>query len=74
MKDDFEFMERITHNLEAHKAASKVLGVSEDADQNYLKKAYRKASMKYHPDHNPHDADAAKKFARQMCLRIISRR
>jgi len=27
MKDDFEFMERITHNLEAHKAASKVLGV-----------------------------------------------
>jgi len=67
MKDDFEFMERITHNLEAHKAASKVLGVSEDADQNYLKKAYRKASMKYHPDHNPHDPDASKKFALVKC-------
>ena len=67
MKDDFEFMERITHNLEAHKAASKVLGVSEDADRNDLKKAYRKASMKYHPDHNPHDSDASKKFALVKC-------
>jgi len=67
MKDDFEFMERINHDLEAHKAASKVLGVSEDADQNDLKKAYRKASMKCHPDHNPHDPDASKKFALVKC-------
>jgi len=67
MKDDFEFMERITRDLEAHKAASKVLGVSEDADGNVLKKAYRKASMQYHPDHNPHDPDANKKFALVKC-------
>ena len=67
MKDDFEFMERISRDLEARKAASKILGVSEDADQNDLKKAYRKASMKYHPDHNPHDPDAAKKFALVKC-------
>jgi len=67
MKDDFEFMERITADLEARKAACKVLGVSEDADKNDLKKAYRKASMKYHPDHNPDDADAAKKFVLAKC-------
>jgi len=67
MKEDFEFMERITRDLEARKAASKVLGVSEDADGNVLKKAYRKASMKYHPDHNQDDADAAKKFALVKC-------
>jgi len=67
MKDDFEFMERITRDLEARKAACKVLGVFEDADKNDLKKAYRKASMKYHPDHNQDDADAAKKFVLVKC-------
>jgi len=67
MKDDFEFMERITRDLGARKAACNVLGVSEDADKNDLKKAYRKASMKYHPDHNQNDADAAKKFVLVKC-------
>jgi hypothetical protein len=67
MKDDFEFMERITRDLDTRKAACKVLGVSEDADKNDLKKAYRKASMKYHPDHNQDDADAAKKFLLVKC-------
>jgi hypothetical protein len=67
MKEDFDFMERISRDLEARKAACKVLGVSEDADGNVLKKAYRKASMKYHPDHNPHDPDANKKFALVKC-------
>jgi hypothetical protein len=67
MKDDFEFMERITRDLRVRNAACKVLGVSEDADGNVLKKAYRKASMKYHPDHNPHDPDSSKKFALVKC-------
>jgi hypothetical protein len=67
MKEDFEFMERITRDLEARKAAFKILGVSEDADKNDLKKAYRKASMKYHPDHNQDDPDANKKFALVKC-------
>ena len=67
MKDDFEFMERITRDLEARKAACKVLGVSEDADKTVLKKAYRKASIKYHPDHSQDDADAAKKFVLIKC-------
>ena len=67
MKDDFEFMARITRDLEARKAACRILGVSEDADQNDLKKAYRNASMKCHPDHNQHDPDANKKFALVKC-------
>ena len=29
-----------------------VLGVSRDADESTIKKAYRKLAMKYHPDHN----------------------
>ena len=67
MKDDFEFMERITRDLAARKAACKILGVSEDADKKNLKKAYRKVSMKCHPDHNQDDADAAKKFLLVKC-------
>jgi len=67
MKGDFEFMERITRDLEARKAACKVLEVSQDADKSELKKAYRKASMKYHPDHNQDDPDANKKFALVKC-------
>ena len=39
-----------------------VLGVSKDADDATLKKAYRKVAKKYHPDVNPGDADDEKKF------------
>jgi len=39
-----------------------ILGVSEDADADEVKKAYRKAAMKYHPDRNKGDAEAEEKF------------
>ena len=39
-----------------------VLGINKDASADEIKKAYRKAAMKYHPDRNPGDKEAEEKF------------
>ena len=39
-----------------------VLGVSRDADEAAIKKAYRKLAKKYHPDTNVGNAQAEEKF------------
>ena len=65
--DDYEFGERINRDLQARRAARKILDVQEGADTKALKKAYRRASLKYHPDHNPNDSDAHKRFLLIKC-------
>ena len=47
---------------EAKRDYYEVLGVPKDADAAALKKAYRALAKKYHPDSNPGDAEAEKKF------------
>ncbi len=67
MKHDPDFMEKITEDIESRKAARKILGVSETADKKELKEAYRKAAVKYHPDHNENTRESNKKFALIKC-------
>jgi molecular chaperone DnaJ len=39
-----------------------ILGVAKSADEEEIKRAYRRMAMKYHPDRNPSDAEAEARF------------
>jgi len=40
----------------------RILGVTESAAEEELKRAYRQAALRYHPDRNPHDREAEARF------------
>jgi len=43
------------------------LGVEEDAEEQAVKKAYRRACLKYHPDRRPTEENSHKKFLLVQC-------
>jgi preprotein translocase subunit Sec63 len=67
MKDDPNFMARIGLDRAARKAARRILDVAEDADQEQLKRAYRIAAIRYHPDHNGGTEEANRMFTLVKC-------
>ena len=66
-RDDWEFMERISLDMETRRMACKVLEVDETADSKELKRAYRRVAVKFHPDKNLQDPDANRRFALIKC-------
>lgn len=40
----------------------RILGVKKDATEDEIKKSYRKVAKKHHPDANPGDKEAERKF------------
>jgi hypothetical protein len=67
MKHDINFMNKINRDIEARKAASRILRVEETANAEELKKAYHRAAVKCHPDHNDGSPEANKRFTLIKC-------
>ena len=57
------FATAVPHSrMPSEKNYYKILGVEKDADENQIKKAYRKAAIIHHPDKNRDDEQAEERF------------
>ena len=60
-------MDAINREIESRRAACRILEVGELSDKRELKKAYRRAAAKYHPDHNGNTPEANQRFVLVQC-------
>jgi DnaJ-domain-containing protein 1 len=65
MDDDFQ--RRLRQEAQARQVARRVLGVGEDADLEAIRRAWRRACLRYHPDRNPDDEDAERRLILVNC-------
>ncbi|MEW6515519.1 MAG: J domain-containing protein [candidate division FCPU426 bacterium] len=65
--EEEKFQEVLQDELRAREAACSLLGVQPGAGTEVLKAAYRRAAMTQHPDRNPGDSAAARKFILIKC-------
>ena len=68
MKTDEERFDEITRrDRRARQEACRILGVAGAADERTVKKAYRRACLRYHPDRRPTEKNAHRKFLLVQC-------
>ncbi len=65
--DDYGFQERVRREMERKEIARRILGVAVGASAHELKSAWRRACKENHPDRNPEDPDAGRRFAAVNC-------
>jgi len=60
--DEFDYQRETTREIQQESIARRVLGVAEDASPDQIRRAWRRACLRTHPDRNPGNAEARKKF------------
>ena len=59
---DFSFQREMERRAKAERVARTILGLQGNAPAQQLKRAWRRACMKYHPDRRPGDPQAEERF------------